>query len=130
MNSFDVVTTDRAKADLRTMVAWWSENHSQQEAEAWYDAISAAIRSLSFMPHRCSRAYGIDVEPAIRILRFGIGAKPTHRIYFGIYGQEVIVFRVRSMRQREFRDESDLMKQAPPAVAPRGEADFCQPSAI
>lgn len=107
MKSYTVTVTQRANSDLIFNLEWWAENRSAEEANIWYEGISAAIFSLSFMPYRCSKYYGVEFGIDVRILRFGVGSRPTHRIYFNIDGNEVIVFRVRSMRESELLDASD-----------------------
>lgn len=79
-----------------------------KEAETWYARIATAISSLATMPYRCPKVYGNDFDADIRILRFGNGSKPTHRIYFSIEGDNVIVCRVRSMREQRLRRRQDL----------------------
>jgi len=50
---FEVVLSESAKADIRNIVIWWSENRSKVEAETRYVAIMEKVYSLEHMPLRC-----------------------------------------------------------------------------
>ena len=106
---FQVIIQPRAQADLQQAVDWWSEHHSREQAERWYIAILGTIATLSEMPRRCpivpeSEIFGRDVHQ----LLFGATSKFTHRIYFGIDGKTVDVFRVLHMSQQRIDAAEDL----------------------
>ena len=44
---YQVLFTEQARRDLIETCDWWSENRSAEQAERWYDGITAAIVSLA-----------------------------------------------------------------------------------
>ena len=107
---FEVRISDLADADIQNAFDWWKENRDVNQAESWYVDILTAIASLSTMPQRCVVVRGTErFDRDVHQLLFGISSKPTHRILFGIEGNQVIVFRVRGMRQRDLKTGSDLL---------------------
>ena len=107
---FEVSVSDRADADIQAAFDWRKENRDVDQAKRWYVDILTAIASLSKMPRRCvvvrgTERFGRDVHQ----LLFGVSSKPTHRILFGIDGNQVIVFRVRGMHQRDLKTGTDLL---------------------
>ena len=108
MKTFEVKITGKAKQDLAANLEWWSEHRSPVQAERWHEEILGAIRSLSKLPARCPIVQGASFERDIRCLLFGLGSGITHRIYFGMEGQSVIVFRVRHTSQLPLSTPKDL----------------------
>ncbi|MFC1757902.1 type II toxin-antitoxin system RelE/ParE family toxin [Planctomycetota bacterium] len=94
--------TEPAKADIQHAFTWWAENHSIDQATAWYDKIYEALETLRTMPERCPVVPEIGLsETGIRQLLFGIGNRPTHRIIFAIGENTITVLRVRHHAQDE-----------------------------
>tara|TARA_R110002111_G_scaffold158642_1_gene225457 strand:- start:375 stop:701 length:327 start_codon:yes stop_codon:yes gene_type:complete len=108
MTTFDIKITGKAKADLVANLTWWSENRSASQAERWHDEILIAIRSLSAMPARYPIVQGATFGRDVRSLLFGLGPRTTHRIYFAIENQSVIVFRIRHTAQTPLIDPEEL----------------------
>lgn len=95
-----VCITESAKKDIRENLVWWGENRSKEQAERWYHGIYHEIASLASTALQRQRAS----EPALREAGyrqapFGLGRRPTHRIVFGVEGDEVVVYRVRALKQ-------------------------------
>jgi plasmid stabilization system protein ParE len=106
---FKVVITARAKADLQHAANWWKENRSANEAETWYDGISAKIQTLAQMPALCRLAAESEhVQPEIRQLLYGVSSRPTHRVLFGIDGDTVTIYRVLHTSQAVIDDDAGL----------------------
>ncbi len=107
---FEVSISDRADADIQNAFEWWGDNYDRDQAKRWYFEILKAISSLSKMPRRCvvvrgTARFGREVHQ----LLFGMSSKPTHRILFGIDGNQVVVFRVRGIRQRDLKTVTELL---------------------
>jgi plasmid stabilization system protein ParE len=97
---FRIFITGPAKQDIQFAHDWWAMHRSNEQAGRWYSRIHAAILSLEHMPERCGLATESTLSIAgVRQLLFGLGRRPTHRIVFGIEGDEVIIFRVRYTSQ-------------------------------
>ena len=97
---YRVEISEEAEADTREAYRWWATHHSPQQAERWLSGIRTAILGLDTMPEQ----HGLANETALRLLgirqaAFGLGRRPSHRIVFGIEGDTIIVYRVRSFRQ-------------------------------
>jgi plasmid stabilization system protein ParE len=97
---FRISITGPAERDLQAAHDWWAKHKSNEQAGRWYTHILAAIQSLEHMPERCGPATENNLSIAgVRQLLFGLGRRSTHRIVFGIEGDEVIIFRVRHTSQ-------------------------------
>jgi plasmid stabilization system protein ParE len=86
---------------------WWSEKRSPQQAFDWLEGFEQALASLTTNPERCSiaresKAFGF----VIRELHYGLRSKAKHRAVFDIRGDEVIVYSIRHLAQRDLiRDD-------------------------
>lgn len=100
--SFQILVTDRAAVDLRTIAAWWSANRSPDQAERWYQRFVEAIASLKEHSQRCGLARE-DSQFAfeLRQLTFALAGRPTHRAVFTIQGEAVVVLTIRHLAQAE-----------------------------
>lgn len=106
---FEVVLTPKAESDLQQSVDWWGQHHSLNEAERWYNGILATIESLSNLPHRCPLVRNTKcLGREVRQLLYGVSSKLTHRIYFGIDGDTVTVYRVLATSQVQPSKPDDL----------------------
>jgi plasmid stabilization system protein ParE len=100
--TYRVTILPRAKLQLVEQCCWWSEHRSAEQAFRWLDGFEAALGSLADSPDRYAVARESDqFDIAIRELHFGLGSRPTHRAVFGIRGDEVIVYAVRHLAQRD-----------------------------
>ncbi|MEO1529634.1 MAG: type II toxin-antitoxin system RelE/ParE family toxin [Planctomycetota bacterium] len=108
MPRFHVEITERAALELVDSATWWSDNRSPEQAELWYNEISRAINGLAEMPRRCPLVYGHDFGREVRVLLFGVGSRATHRIFFAIDGERVVVLRVRHTAQADLTDPEVL----------------------
>lgn len=107
---YDIVIMPRAQKDMQDAVDWWKANRSVEQAESWYLKILAAIETLSHMPDRCRVIQGTErLGRDVHQLLFGVGSKPTHRIYFGIDGETVTIYRVSHTSQNLAQGQDDLV---------------------
>jgi plasmid stabilization system protein ParE len=98
--NYGLVLTARARADILRNAEWWAENHSTDQAIAWFDSIYKQLESLRMMPERFSLApeNGL-VEAEIREMPLGVGSRPSYRAVFTIKPLEVHVLTVRRTSQ-------------------------------
>ena len=98
----------RAEADLRNNVTWWSNNRSAEQAARWWDGILSAIESLNQNSERCPPARENAKHPfELRVLHFGLGSKPTHRILFTIRPNAVHVLAVRHGAEDDWNPDEE-----------------------
>ena len=100
--TYRVTIVSAAKQQMTRQALWWSENRSAEQAARWLAGLDTALQSLEAHPERCSlaresNAFDIDLCE----LRYGLGDKPTHRAIFEIRGDEVIVYAIRHVAQRD-----------------------------
>lgn len=97
---YDVEMLPRAIAELRSIVLWWSEHHSMEQAGRWMIGMEAAIAGLSNHPDRHPLAIEAESFPfEVRELRFGVKGRKTHRVLFAIRDDVVRVYSVRHLAQ-------------------------------
>lgn len=95
-----VVITGPAEKDVLENHQWWSENRSAEQAVRWLEGIYAAMWRLAESADRQPLATEIVLAKAgIKQAAFGLGRRPSHRIFFGIKNEQVTVFRVRAFKQ-------------------------------
>lgn len=96
-----VVTSRRAKRDIRQSTAWYrQQSASESIADRWLDAVTESIASLAENPFRCSLAHEADTSGIeLRELLFGSGRRKTRRILFLVEGATVSVIAVRHFAQ-------------------------------
>ena len=106
---FDVIISETAEFDVRRNAKWWADNRSVDQSERWYVGILAKIESLSEVPQGCPVVRNSEqLGREVRQVLYGVSAKPTHRIYFGIEAKQVIVFRVLGIAQQLPDKPTDL----------------------
>ena len=99
---YRVIILPRAKRQLLEQALWWSENRSAEQAFHWLEGFEQALASLAHHPERCSVAReSNDFEIVIRELHYGLRNKATHRAVFEIRKDEVIVYCIRHLAQRD-----------------------------
>lgn len=54
--NYGLVLTARARTDILRNAEWWAENHSSDQAIAWFESIYEQLESLRMMPERFSLA--------------------------------------------------------------------------
>jgi plasmid stabilization system protein ParE len=97
---YGLVLTARARADILRNAEWWAENHSPDQALAWFDSIYEQLEGLRRMPERFPLApENGSVEVEIREIPLGIGSRPSYRAVFTIKPLEVHVLTVRRASQ-------------------------------
>ena len=102
--TYRVTVLPRAKSQLLEQALWWCENRSADQAFRWLEGFEQALASLANGPKRCSRAretnaFGFEV----RELHYGLRSKATHRAVFEIRNDEVIVYSIRHLAQRDLK---------------------------
>ena len=111
--TFDLQITQQAQEDITRNAAWWAENHSLEEALAWYDAVYEQLDSLTQFPesHALAREDSLfDYE--IRELLVG-GKRRTYRAIFTVVKTEVRVLTVRRGAQRAVTPDDVLPDNNP-----------------
>jgi plasmid stabilization system protein ParE len=99
---YRVIIVPRAKRQLLDQALWWARNRSVDQAFNWLEGFEKALKSLADSPDRCATARETDAfESKIRELHYGLRGKPTHRAVFEIRGDEVIVYSIRHLAQRD-----------------------------
>lgn len=100
--TYRVTILPRAKRQLLEQAFWWSENRSADQAFRWLEGFEQALASLANDPKRCSRAREtIAFQFEVRELHYGLRNKATHRAVFEVRSDEVIVYSVRHLAQRD-----------------------------
>jgi plasmid stabilization system protein ParE len=103
-----VVTSDRARRDVIDCCTWWAEHRSHEQAERWYECCDAAIQSLATRAKRCRLAPENSAFPfEVRQFPFGLGRRPSHRLFFTIRPDMIVVLRVQSLAQ-DFLSPDDV----------------------
>ena len=95
-----------AKRQLLEQALWWSENRSVEQAYDWLEGFEQALASLATNPGRCVLARENDaLDVVIRELHYGLRRKATHRAVFEIRNDEVLVYSVRHLAQRDLKPD-------------------------
>lgn len=106
--AYEVRVTGPAKDDIWRNYRWWSENRSHDQAIRWFLEIDAFIPSLSDLADRYPLASESELRAiGIRQAPFGISRRPMHRVLYGVVGDAVVVYRLRSLKQDAI-GEADL----------------------
>jgi plasmid stabilization system protein ParE len=93
--SFTVITLPEAEDDLYRDAIWWAQHHSLEQAQRWWDGIWPVINALADRPEQWPLAPENGAfEFELRERHFGLGARPTHRIFFTIRADKVYVLAV------------------------------------
>jgi plasmid stabilization system protein ParE len=91
-----------AKRQLLEQAIWWAENRSAEQALRWLEGFEASLESLAEHPERFAAAREKDAfNVVIRELHYGVRGKATHRALFEIRNDEVIVYSIRHLAQRD-----------------------------
>ena len=100
--TYRVTILPRAKRQMLEQALWWSEKRSAEQAFNWLEGFEQALASLGHDPERCSVARERNAfDFILRELHYGLRNKATHRAVFEVRGDEVIVYSVRHLAQRE-----------------------------
>jgi plasmid stabilization system protein ParE len=104
---YEVVLTDEASHNARTIVAWYAER-SPAAADRWYNGFQKVLASLADNPQRFPIAREDSRFPIeLRQLNYGSGHRKTHRILFTIRPTAVVIYAVRHVAQQDWRLEND-----------------------
>ena len=100
--TYRVTLLPLVKRQMLEQALWWSENRSAEQAFQWLEGFETALASLAHNPERCSIARESDnFDFVVRGLHFGLSSRATHRAVFEIRGDEIIVYSVRHLAQRD-----------------------------
>lgn len=100
--TYRVTILPQAKRQLLEQALWWSENRSAEQAFRWLEGFEQALDSLTNQPDRCAIARESEVfDSVIRELHYGLRGKATHRAVFEVRNDEVIVYTIRHVAQRD-----------------------------
>lgn len=100
--SYRVTILPRARRQLLDQAVWWSKNRSVEQAYRWLEGFEKALSGLAQNPERCSIARESGIfEFVLRELLYGLRSKATHRAVFEIRGDEIILYSVRHLAQRD-----------------------------
>jgi len=104
--TYRITFTSKAKLELNQAAIWWAENRSLEQAAHWLEGFEAAIQSLSENPEKYPLAREDEHFPfSLRQLLYGVGGRPTHRAIFRIRNDEVILYGIRHVAQRDVSPE-------------------------
>ena len=93
--TYRVIVAPPAEEDLRRNADWWSENHSIDQAERWFENAYRQLATLTNMPERCPlSSENESVTFEIRDFLFGLGSRPSYRAIITIEEGVVYVLRV------------------------------------
>jgi plasmid stabilization system protein ParE len=102
---YHVVIFPRARQQLVDQALWWSRNRSPEQAMRWLDGFETALASLANDPERCGLARENQAfEATIRELHYGARGKATHRAVFEVRDNDVLVYAIRHLAQRDVTD--------------------------
>ena len=97
---YQIEMLPRAIAELRSIVLWWSDHHSKEQAARWLIGMETAIAGLSNHPEQYPSAFEADSFPfEVRELHYGIKRRKTHRVLFAIRQDVVRVYSIRHLAQ-------------------------------
>jgi plasmid stabilization system protein ParE len=95
-----------AKHQMLDQALWWKKNRSAKQAIDWLEGFELALASLAENPDRYAIARESSAfDFAVPELHYGRRNKPTHRAVFEIRGDEVIVYSIRHLAQRDLTPE-------------------------
>jgi plasmid stabilization system protein ParE len=111
--TFRVTILPPARSQLLEQALWWSENRSAEQAYYWLEGFEQALASLASDPERCAVARESNAfDVVLRELHYGLGRRATHRAVFEVRNDEVIVYSVRHLAQRDLIPD-DLKPRKP-----------------
>ncbi|MBS0264129.1 MAG: type II toxin-antitoxin system RelE/ParE family toxin [Planctomycetes bacterium] len=100
--NYRVLLTSTAENDIEEAAIWWAENRSLEQAVRWLSKVREWIATLARHPERCPTAHETSLAAFhVRVLLFGIGRRPTHRILFRITDDLVEVLTVRHIARAD-----------------------------
>lgn len=91
---YRVVLTEKAEADVESVLQWFQRQQATQAGARWYAQLSAKLDTLEHRPERCSLAAESEaVGEEIRELLLGRG-RYKYRILFKVSDGIVTILRV------------------------------------
>jgi plasmid stabilization system protein ParE len=92
--AFRVVLTDKAEADVESVLKWFHDQQATEAGGRWFAQLMAKLNTLEQRPERClPAAESEEVGLVVRELLLG-RRRYKYRILFRISGQTVIILRV------------------------------------
>ena len=97
---YTVEILPRAIAELLSIVLWWAEHRSTEQAGRWILRIEAAITGLADHPEWHPPAIeGDRFSFEVREMHVGLNRSKTHRVLFAIRDDIVRIYSVRHLAQ-------------------------------
>jgi len=94
-----------ARRDIRTTAEWYDLQRSGL-GERWTDALDDTFDSIESNPLHFGLAVEADsIGIELREALFGAGRRITHRVLFGVDGDEIWVYAVRHVAQAEITED-------------------------
>ena len=92
--AYRVVLTDKAEADVESVLKWFHDQQATDAGGRWYAQLMARLDTLENHPERCAlSAESEDVGQEIRELLLG-RRRYKYRILFTVSGKTVTILRV------------------------------------
>ena len=100
--TYRITFTSKARIEFNQAALWWAEHRSLDQAARWLESFETALAGLAENPERHSEARESEAFPfPLQQLLFGLGSKATHRAIFRIRDDEVTVYGIRHVAQRD-----------------------------
>ncbi len=100
--TYPVVILPEVEDAVRRMAQWWAEHHSPREAEVWFNGVYDAFYELEDNARRFPLARENDQFPCdVRVMNYGVGSRPTHRVLYTIRPDAVVVISIRAAKQKD-----------------------------
>ncbi len=91
---YRVVLTDKAEADVESVLKWFCDQRATEAGGRWYAQLMDKLDTLENHPERCAlAAESEDVGQEIREILLG-RRRYKYRILFRISGKSVVILRV------------------------------------
>ncbi len=104
--TYRITITSKDKREFNQAALWWAEHRSRDQAARWLDGFEAAIASLAENPDKHPLAREDDSFPfSLRQLLFGLGSKSTHRAIFRVRDDDVVIYGIRHVAQRDLQPD-------------------------
>ena len=100
--NYRIVISPRARADGLNAAQFIAREGSRTASSKWFEAMVAAMNSLSTMPLRCGRAREASLFPEADLRQHVF---MSHRIVFRVHGSEVHILRLLHVSQDSIPSE-------------------------
>lgn len=92
--SYRVVLTDKAEADVETVLKWFHDHQATEAGGRWFAQLMSKLDTLETRPDRCSVA-GESDDIGIEIREILLGRRQyKYRLLFRITDKTVLILRI------------------------------------